>query len=71
MPIFKRLIAPIQQRILAKNMCPACTRKLDKAKIREPLTNETELVTCECGRKYVYLRPQRKYRRANAEDVNK
>jgi Zn ribbon nucleic-acid-binding protein len=69
MPIFKILIAPIQQRILAKNMCPACTRKLDKAKQREPLTNETEVVTCECGRKFVYLRPQRKYKRATPEDL--
>lgn len=69
MPILKRLLAPIQQRVLSKNLCPACTRKLDKARQREPLTNDTELVTCECGRKYVYLRPQRKYRRATDEDL--
>jgi len=69
MSILKPLIAPIQARILAKHMCPACTRSLDKSKKREPITTETELVTCECGRQYIYNRPHRRYRRALQEEV--
>ena len=69
MSVLKSLMAPIQARILTKHMCPACTRNLDKMKQREPLTTETELVTCECGRQYIYNRPHRRYRRALNEEV--
>lgn len=69
MSIFKRLIAPLQQRVLAKRMCVACTRPLDKQKFREPLTLKTELVLCECGRAYVLVRDQNKYRRASNAEV--
>ena len=64
MTILKRLVQPLQLRLLEKHMCVACTRNLDKSVQREPLTNDSELVTCQCGRKYNYIRSHRKYRRA-------
>lgn len=71
MSLFKKIIAPIQNRILEKHMCVACTQNLDKQKKREPLTTETEIVLCSCGRAYVYNRPHRQYRRALVEEVRR
>lgn len=69
MSILKNIVAPIQARVLEKHMCPGCTRNLNKQKKREPITTETELVRCECGRVFVYLRPHRRYRRAIKEEI--
>jgi hypothetical protein len=64
MNIVKRIIAPIQGRILYKQMCPGCLRQLSDATYREALTTDTEIAICECRRAYIYNRPQKKYRRA-------
>lgn len=69
MSLLKKLTAPMQAKILDNHMCPACTRSLDKLKTREPITTETEIVTCECGRKFIYNRSHRKYRRALMNEI--
>lgn len=63
MTILKAIFSPVQKRLIDKHMCPACTRNLDKMIKREPLTQDTEKVTCECGRVFLYQRSHRKYTR--------
>lgn len=67
--MLKSLIEPLQKRILAKNLCVACTRSLDKSKKREPMTLKSDLVLCHCGRAYIYDREHKKYRRAIDAEV--
>lgn len=71
MNIIKRLISPIQHRVLYKQMCPGCLRQLSDAVYREALTTDTELAVCECNRAYIYNRPQKKYRRALTSELPK
>ncbi|MBL8014677.1 MAG: hypothetical protein JNK26_00620 [Candidatus Doudnabacteria bacterium] len=65
MLILKKIIAPIQARLLEKRLCPGCTRNLDSQLDRENISHETERVTCKCGRKYVFTRAHRKYVRTS------
>ncbi len=69
MSIFKSLIAPVQKRILEKGKCPGCGRELKTQKLRDPLTSDSELVFCTCGRAYVFSRMQQRYRRALPEEI--
>lgn len=66
---FKSLIYPLQTRLLDRHMCVACTRNLDKQKIREPLTMRTEVVICECNRAYIFDKERENYRRAIPAEV--
>jgi hypothetical protein len=65
----EKIIAPVQQKLLAKGMCVGCMRNLSKEKRREPLSVTSELILCECGRAYVHVKEHKKYRRAVEAEV--
>jgi ubiquitin C-terminal hydrolase len=69
MAILKKLFAPVQQQVLDKKMCPACTRKLNSQKQRKILSSTKELVRCLCGRYYIYNAIDQKYKRASEAEV--
>lgn len=62
--MIKKLIAPLQKILIQKKLCPACTSDLSLVKDRKPKRNDTEFVTCNCGRIFVYDKDLDIYRRA-------
>jgi hypothetical protein len=67
--MLKQLIAPLQEALIQKQLCPGCTRQLDQQLDRKTRINQTELVTCECGRIFVYDKQLDTYRRALQSEV--
>lgn len=65
----KKLIAPMQAVMLQRGLCPACTRRLDELKNRDPRPNGTTRVECECGRIFLYDNVSNTYRRATIEEA--
>jgi hypothetical protein len=66
--MFKNAIAPIQAWLMSQGRCVGCGKPLAGAK-KEKHPNETEKVTCECGRIFIYNPSTKKYRRALLEEV--
>lgn len=67
--LLKKLVAPMQTVLLQRGLCPACTRRLDDQKNRDPRSNGTTRVQCECGRVYIYEDSSGSYRRALIEEA--
>lgn len=67
--MLKQLIAPLQEALMQKKLCPGCTRQLDQQLTRHSKLNQTELVTCECGRIFVYDKQLDTYRRALQSEI--
>lgn len=67
--MIKQLIAPLQQALIQKKMCPGCTRNLDQQFTRITRINQTEQVNCECGRIFIYDKQLETYRRALQSEV--
>lgn len=67
--MIKKLIQPLQKVLIQKRLCPACTRPLRMAKIKESRANGTDIVVCECSRIFVYDKDMDIYRRALVEEV--
>lgn len=67
--MIKKFIEPMQRVLLQKKLCPACTRSLEKAKLKESRSNGTEVLVCECSRIFIYDRGLDIYRRALQEEV--
>jgi len=62
--MLKNIIAPVQAWLLSQGKCVRCAKLLPKKK-GEGLV----LVTCECGRMYMYDEGTDSYRRANLDEV--
>jgi uncharacterized protein with PIN domain len=67
--MLKSLIAPLQKILLQKKLCPACTADLTRITNRKPKRNDTEFVTCNCGRIFVYDKEMDVFRRALMEEI--
>ncbi|MBD3362629.1 hypothetical protein GF362_02825 [Candidatus Dojkabacteria bacterium] len=67
--MLKKLIAPLQKILLQKKLCPACTSDLTIIKDRKPKRNDTEIVTCRCGRIFIYDKDLDLYRRALLDEI--
>lgn len=67
--MIKKLIEPLQKVLVQKKMCPACTRPLSKATLKESRSNGTELIVCECERVFIFDRDLDIYRRALVEEL--
>lgn len=67
--MLKQLIAPLQEALIQRKLCPGCTRQLDQQQARNVKINQTELVTCECGRIFVYDKQLDIYRRALQSEI--
>jgi predicted nucleic acid-binding Zn-ribbon protein len=66
--MFKNIIAPVQAWLLSNKQCVGCGARLDTAK-KEERKDNTEKVTCKCGRIYIYEKASKKFRRALFEEV--
>ena len=66
--MFKNIIAPVQAWLLSNGQCVGCGSKLGSVKKEDRLDN-TQKVTCKCGRIYIYEKDSKKYRRALFEEV--
>lgn len=66
--MFKNIIAPVQTWLLSRGQCVGCGMPLSKAK-RVKRKDESEKVTCKCGRIFIYDSKAKKYRRALFEEV--
>ncbi|OGM15892.1 hypothetical protein A2V56_05190 [Candidatus Woesebacteria bacterium RBG_19FT_COMBO_42_9] len=66
--MLKNVIAPIQAWLLSQARCVGCGRPLSEGK-RERRRDDTEKVTCVCGRIFIYDPKTKKHRRALLEEV--
>ena len=66
--MLKNLIAPVQAWLLSKGQCAGCGIPLVKGK-KSKGEQETEKVTCKCGRIYIHDKKTDKFRRALFEEV--
>jgi hypothetical protein len=66
--MIKKLIAPLQRVLIQKQLCPACTRSLKKARVIDMRVKE-DIILCECGRIFVHEKKINQYRRAVAVDL--
>ncbi|OGD54284.1 hypothetical protein A3J78_02280, partial [Candidatus Beckwithbacteria bacterium RBG_13_35_6] len=62
------IIAPVQAWLLSRGQCVGCGMPLSKGK-KEAKGDDTEKVTCKCGRIFIYNKKTNKYRRALFEEV--
>jgi len=62
--MFKNILAPVQAWLLSQGRCVGCGTPLDSSK-----TKNGDLVTCKCGRVYVYDSESGKFRRALLSEV--
>ncbi len=69
--MLKKLIAPLQESLLQKKLCPGCMRQLDQQYNRKTKINQTEQVNCECGRIFIFDKNLDVYRRALENEVEK
>jgi hypothetical protein len=61
--MLKNVIAPIQAWLMSQGKCVGCGMPLDKGK-KSKGKKGLELVTCKCGRVYVFDSKKKSYRRA-------
>lgn len=66
---FKKLILPLQLWLLSQGRCVGCGKDLTKVGTRKTKKTDEELVTCECGRVYVYNKKNKIYRRALLKEI--
>jgi hypothetical protein len=66
--VFKKIIAPVQAWLLSQGKCVGCGQLLAKGK-KQPKENNTERITCKCGRIYIFDKKAKKYHRALFEEV--
>ncbi|MFC1711945.1 hypothetical protein ACFLZ1_05210 [Patescibacteria group bacterium] len=66
--MFKNIIAPVQAWLLSRGQCVGCGTPLDKGK-KEKGKEDTEKITCRCGRIFIHNNKSGKYRRALFEEV--
>lgn len=66
--MFKNIIAPVQAWLLSRGQCAGCGTPLVRGK-KMKRKDESEKVTCKCGRIFIYEPQTDKYRRALFEEV--
>lgn len=67
--MIKRIIAPLQDWILLQKKCVGCGKSLDFAK-RVERGNNSQRVTCSCGRIFIFEKRNGKYRRAQFKELD-
>ncbi len=67
--MFKNMIAPVQAWLLFQGRCVGCGMPLNKTNVKSQKSEEEELLTCKCGRVYIYDGKTKKYRRALLSEV--
>ncbi|MFH0863970.1 MAG: hypothetical protein V1858_02705 [Candidatus Gottesmanbacteria bacterium] len=67
--MFKNMIAPVQAWLLSQGRCVGCGMPLQKSNIKSKKSDVEELITCKCGRVYIYDSKINRYRRALISEV--
>lgn len=67
--MLKNIIAPVQAWLLSQGRCVGCGMPLVKSKVKSQKSEVEELVTCKCGRVYIYDNQTKRYRRALLSEV--
>lgn len=65
--MFKNVIAPIQAWLMSQGKCVGCGMPLASGSKKK--NKYGEMVTCKCGRIYVYNDKTKKYRRALLNEI--
>lgn len=65
--MFKNVIAPIQAWLMSQGKCVGCGVPLSSALKKNHKYGE--MVTCKCGRVYIYNDKIKKYRRALLNEI--
>lgn len=65
--MLKNVIAPIQAWLLSQGKCVGCGTPLSKAENKS--YKYGKMVTCKCGRIYIYNEKTKKYRRALLNEI--
>ena len=65
--MIKNLISPIQAWLLSQKRCVGCGDSLTKG--QKSTVKNKELVTCRCGRIFVYDPKADNYRRATFDEI--
>jgi hypothetical protein len=66
--MLKNVIAPIQAWLLSQGRCVGCGKHLSEQKTRKK-GELSEMVSCSCGRMFVYDPKKNTYRRALLSEV--
>lgn len=67
--MFKNIIGPVQAWLLSQKRCVGCGMPLKNSNIKSQKSTDEELVTCKCGRIFVYDGKTDQYRRALLSEV--
>lgn len=69
--MFKNIISPVQAWLLSQGRCVGCGMPLknNKLKTQKSKVEDENLVTCKCGRVYIYETKTGKFRRALLSEV--
>jgi hypothetical protein len=57
--------------LLQKKLCIGCTNSLNQSVKRENIDSEVELVTCRCGRHYIYEKTTEVYKKISEEEYER
>lgn len=66
--MIKRMLAPVQAWILLQGKCVGCGRTLSGGAKLERGDNSQQ-VTCQCGRIFIFDKRRGKYRRAQRQEI--
>lgn len=66
--MFKKLVYPVQQVLLEKQLCVGCTYPLNKAKKIGEISESKYIVECKCKRRFVYDKELNTYRRLTLQE---
>jgi hypothetical protein len=66
--MFKNVIAPVQAWLLSQGRCVGCGKELSLGK-KEKTKDNSEKITCGCGRIFIHDTKKNNYRRALLEEV--
>lgn len=66
--MFKRLIKPVQERLLKKKQCPGCTKPLGKGVEVAQISDTKKLIQCKCKRIYLLDLETNTYRRGTTDE---
>lgn len=51
----------LTNKLIENKLCYACTRNLNRQKVRESITSEKEFVRCKCDQLYIYDKLKKQY----------
>ncbi len=66
--MIKKVLKPIQVKLIKKNLCPGCTMNLEKCNNLKDVTENKKIVQCKCSRIYIWDIDTNTYKRATLDE---